>query len=99
MRLRLLFATSILIFGSHLCLGQNAPQVSRVEPPGWWADHSINPVRVLIRGKNLFGAKVIETSAGLVTGQPKVNAAGTYLFVDVSIDRLARRGKRSLRIT
>jgi neopullulanase len=99
MRLRLLLAILILIFGSQLCLGQNAPQVSKVEPPGWWASHSINPVRVLIRGKNLFGAKVVSTSAGLVTGQPKVNAAGTYLFVDVSVDRLARRGKQSLRIT
>ena len=99
MQLRLLLATLILIFGSHLCLGQNAPQVSKVEPPGWWANHSINPVRVLIRGKNLLGAKVVSSSAGLVAGQPQVNAAGTYLFVDVSIGRVARLGKQALKIT
>ena len=77
MQLRLWLATLILVFGSHLCPGQNAPQVSKVEPPGWWANHSINPVRVLIRGKNFFGAKVVSTSGGLLTGKPKVNAAGT----------------------
>src|SRR2546423_10602601 len=99
MQLRLLLATLILIFGSHLCLGQNAPQVSKVEPPGWWANHSINPVRVLIRGKNLFGAKAVSASSGLIAGQTKVNAAGTYLFVDVSVARLARSGKQALRIT
>ena len=32
--------------------------VEKVEPPNWWAGHSINPVRVLIRGKNLTGARV-----------------------------------------
>src|SRR5207237_4111426 len=99
MQLRLLLATLILIFGSHLCVGQNAPQVSKVEPPGWWANHSINPVRVLIRGQNLFGAKVVSASPELVTGQPKVNAAGTYLFVDVSVGRIGRPGKQALRIT
>src|SRR5437868_5447825 len=99
MQLRLWLATLILIFSSHLCRGQNAPQVSKVEPPGWWANHSINPVRVLIRGKNLSGAKVVSANAGLVAGDPKVNAAGTYLFVDVSVGRLARRGMQALRIT
>src|ERR1041384_8494010 len=90
MQLRLWLATFILIFGSHVCLGQNAPQVFKVEPPGWWANHSINPVRVLIRGNNLLGVKVVSASNGLVAGQPKVNEAGTYLFVDVSVARLAR---------
>ena len=32
------------------------PTVTKVEPPNWWAGHSINPVRLLIRGANLGGA-------------------------------------------
>src|SRR5207248_10732496 len=48
---------------------------------------------------NLLGAKVVSSSAGLVAGQPQVNAAGTYLFVDVSIGRVARLGKQALKIT
>jgi len=34
------------------------PTVTKVEPPSWWAGHSINPVRLLVRGTNLKGASV-----------------------------------------
>jgi glycosidase len=79
---------------------QVAPEVLKVEPPNWWANHSINPVRVMIRGRNLAGAQVEATGGGLrVTGPPKVNASGTYLFVDLSIDLNARPGGRKLKIT
>src|ERR1041385_2678801 len=99
MQLRSLLATLILIVGSHLCLGQNAPQVTKVEPPGWWANHSINPVRVLIRGENFSGATVHAVGVGLSAGPAKVNSAGTYLFVDVRLTPQAKTGKRVLRIT
>ena len=62
---------------------EQAPTVEKVEPPNWWAGHSINPVRVLIRGKNLTGARV--ECARVRCAPPKVNAAGTYAFVDVTI--------------
>ncbi|HKP87301.1 MAG TPA: cyclomaltodextrinase N-terminal domain-containing protein, partial [Blastocatellia bacterium] len=61
---------------------QPALEVLKVEPPGWWASHSINPVRVMIRGRSLAGSRVEASGAGLaVAGPPKVNANGTYLFV------------------
>lgn len=78
---------------------QGSPAVLKVEPPNWWAGHSINPVRVLIRGKNLGGARVAAVGAGLQTGLARINAAGTYIFVDVLVDPQAQPGKRSLRIT
>lgn len=78
---------------------QNSPAVLKVEPPNWWAGHSINPVRVLIRGRNLNGARVEAVGAGIKTGLVRVNAAGTYLFVDVLIDPSAKAGGRALRIT
>ena len=87
-----------LILLSQICYSQNAPQVLKVEPPGWWAGYSINPVRVLIRGTNLNNARV-EAGPGLSAGSAKTNAAGTYLFVDITIDRRASQGKRSLKIT
>jgi glycosidase len=62
---------------------EQAPTVEKVEPPNWWAGHSINPVRVLIRGKDLTGARV--ECARVRCAPPKVNAAGTYAFVDVTI--------------
>src|SRR3954470_18921289 len=81
------------------CSAQNAPAVLKVEPPNWWVGHTLNPVRVLIRGKNLTGARVEAIGAGLKTGLTRINAAGTYLFVDVLIDSNAKPGRRTLRIT
>ncbi|MDT7603145.1 MAG: neopullulanase, partial [Acidobacteriota bacterium] len=59
------------------------PAVLKVEPPNWWANHSINPVRVLIRGRNLAGARVEIKGTGLRASRVSTNAAGTYLFADV----------------
>ncbi len=81
------------------CHAQNSPAILKVEPPNWWAGHSINPVRVLIRGRNLTGARVAAVGDGLKTGLTRVNAAGTYVFVDVVIDPQARPGRRALRVT
>ncbi len=96
---KLSFAIALLIFCSQAYFSQSAPQVEKVEPPGWWAAHSINPVRVLIRGKNFRDARVQAIGAGLTVGPVKINQTGTYLFVDVKIDRQAIPGKRSLKIT
>jgi glycosidase len=89
----------ILIFCASLCLAQTAPEVLKVEPPNWWIGHSINPVRVLIRGRNFQGARVEAVGAGLKTGLVRVNASGTYIFVDVVVDAEAKAGRRALRIT
>ena len=90
-------AISLLIAANTFA--QNRPEVSKVEPPGWWANHTINPVRLLIRGKNLQGAKLQATGAGLsVTGATKGNGNGTYLFADVRIAPTAKPGARTLKI-
>ena len=74
------------------------PEVFKVEPPNWWANHSINPVRVLVRGRNLAGARVEPVGSGILIGLVRVNAAGTYLFADVEVAPEARPGRRALRI-
>jgi neopullulanase len=95
--LRHCFWFALLVGSSQLCVAQ-IPQVIKVEPPGWWANHSINPVRVLIRGQNLRGATLKPLGVGLVAGPAKVNAAGTYLFVDVRISGETKSGLRTIRI-
>jgi neopullulanase len=90
---------ALVIVYASLCMAQAAPEVLKVEPPNWWIGHSINPVRVLMRGRNLQGARVEAVGAGLKTGLVRVNAAGTYLFVDVVVDAQAKAGRRALRIT
>ena len=76
-----------------------APEVLKVEPPNWWANHSLNPVRLLIRGRNLHGARVTAANTNLRVGNVKLNEAGTYLFADVTIKRNTPPGQYPLRIT
>src|SRR5207237_622227 len=87
----------LLLFAA--AAAQGPPTVSKVEPPNWWAGHSINPVRVLVRGRNLAGARVEALGAGLRVANVRTNAAGTYLFADVNIAPTARPGVRKLRLT
>jgi glycosidase len=75
-----------------------APQVTKVEPPNWWVGHSLNPVRLLIHGRDLGGATVQCSAAGVKPGVAVANAAGTYLLVDLEIPNKAKPGAVPLRI-
>src|SRR5215211_5747509 len=96
---RLLLALLFSCAASAVCAAQRLPSVTKVEPPDWWAGHSINPVRVMLRGQNLGGARVEAVGQGIKTGLVRVNDAGTYAFVDVFIDRDARPGNRQLKVS
>ena len=76
-------ARSASAFGTDTASQVQAPAIEKVEPPNWWAGHSINPVRLLVRGRNLTGARMECTR--LTCSAVKTNAAGTYAFVDVTI--------------
>jgi glycosidase len=71
--------------------GAQAPVIEKVDPPNWWAGHSINPVRLLIRGRNLAGARLECPRASC--GEVRTNAAGTYAFVDVTIPETLAPGR------
>jgi glycosidase len=75
---------------------QTPPSITKVDPPSWWANHSINPVRLLVRGKNLSGARISSSNPALRVSKFSVNDKGTYLFVDVDIDSAARPGEYPL---
>ena len=62
-----------------------SPSVTKVDPRSWWSKHTINPVRLLVRGTNLHGAKVSPLNPELRTSRVSINDRGTYLFVDVEI--------------
>ena len=80
-----------------LCVAGQAPEILKVDPPSWWVGSSLSPVRVMIRGRNLQGARV--EIPGLRVGAPKINEQGTYVFVDVFIAPNARTGQRSISVT
>jgi glycosidase len=75
-----------------------SPEVFKVEPPSWWARHSINPVRLLVRGRNLHGARVSATRPETEVSGTLVNPAGTYLFVNVRIAATAQPGDYPLTV-
>ncbi|MBZ0255845.1 cyclomaltodextrinase N-terminal domain-containing protein, partial [bacterium] len=74
------------------------PVVLKVEPPNWWTEHSWNPVRLLVHGRNFEGARVITSRDDVEVGLVRVNAQGTYLFVDLHIDDDAKAGPVHLKV-
>jgi glycosidase len=95
---RLLFFAFVSFAGASAAA--QTPEVQKVEPPSWWIRSSLNPVRVLIRGKNLTGARVQPVGSGFrVIGSPLVNLNGSYLFMDVAIAPNARPGARTFKIS
>ena len=82
----------LVALGAVPALAQAGPQVSKVEPPSWWANHSINPVRLLVRGRNLVGAQVKASRPQTALSEVRVNTSGTYLFVSVNISLAAKPG-------
>ena len=44
---------------------QAAPTVEKVDPPSWWIGSTINPLRLLIKGHNLTGARAEARGGGL----------------------------------
>ncbi|MFN2517279.1 MAG: cyclomaltodextrinase N-terminal domain-containing protein, partial [Pyrinomonadaceae bacterium] len=74
------------------------PAVIKVEPPSWWARHTINPVRLLVRGRNLGGARVSSLNPAIRVSGVLANKKATYLFADVSISPAARPGEYPLRL-
>src|SRR5215211_723978 len=96
---RLFLSFAFVCSAASVCAAQRLPSVTKVEPPDWWAGHSVNPVRVMLRGQNLGGARVEAVGQGIKTGLVRVNDAGTYAFVDVFIDRDARAGNRQLKVS
>ena len=70
--------------------------VTKVDPPSWWAKHTINPVRLLVRGANLHGVHVKALNSEMRVSGVSVNQRGTYLFMDVEISPSLGPGKYPL---
>lgn len=91
---------AFLIFAPFVFAQSEAPQIEKVEPPSWWANHSIKTVRVLLRGANLDLAKttVFSSTPLLKPGKFRASENGHYLFVDVTIAANAKPGKYKLTV-
>jgi len=96
--IRKLLICALLCVNPWLVFAQG-PEILKVDPPSWWVGSTVNPVRLLIHGKNFRGARVEAIGPGVNIGTTTINARGTYIFADVGIDNDAAPGKRALSIT
>ncbi|MDQ2745949.1 MAG: alpha-amylase family glycosyl hydrolase [Acidobacteriota bacterium] len=84
---------------SLLTVAAQTPTVEKIEPPNWFANYSVNPVRVLVRGANLNSASVlVPNNSGLKTYNFRSSGNGHYLFFDVEIALNAKAGKYVFKI-
>ena len=97
MKTPLLLLLFILLENFYV-VGQ-VPTVEKVEPPNWWVGSTINPVRVLVRGANLKGARAESSNPGIAVSNIAVSANGHYLFADVAIRENVKPGDYPIRIT
>jgi glycosidase len=92
----------IRLFCVHLWLcftvAAQAPEILKVDPPSWWTRSTVNPVRLMIHGRNLQNARV-DVQGLRIINTPKFNDRGTYIFVDVFIPLNATPGSRSISVT
>ncbi len=95
---RAVFLLATLSTCLTLAVAADGPSVIKVEPSSWWAGHSIQPVRLLVRGKNLIGARVVATKEETIPSDVRVNNGGTYLFVSIRIESSAKPGDYPLRL-
>jgi hypothetical protein len=88
----------LIFWCSVFCSATNAqnPSVTKVDPPSWWAKHTIRPLRLLVRGTNLRGAHVRALNPEMLVSEVSVNERGTYVFADVEISPSLRPGKYPL---
>ncbi|NNE66956.1 MAG: hypothetical protein HKN33_10370 [Pyrinomonadaceae bacterium] len=105
MILRLLPALilSILLISAS-AFSYSPPVIEKIEPSNWWTGHSVNPVRVLIKGKNLRPADPSELVVRSVfepieVTRVRVNPSGTYAFVDLRIRKNAKPGSYPLKFS
>ncbi|HEX6183018.1 MAG TPA: alpha-amylase family glycosyl hydrolase [Pyrinomonadaceae bacterium] len=95
----LLAACAAVLLAASFARAQNGPvpHIEKLEPPSWWAGHTINPVRLLVRGRDLKNVRVLAgRGVPFEVSNQTVNAAGTYIFVDLHISPRAAPGDYDL---
>ncbi len=79
-------------------LDANAPVVTKVEPPSWWANLTPEVV-LLLSGHGLEATRVACNLPSILVERTQATAAGHYLFVWLKIGADAKSGTAVCRIT
>lgn len=96
---RFLPAGSLLVTFLSIAFGiasfAQVPQISKVEPPNWWADY-VSPVMVLIYGDNLATAKLSVNYAGVTVQKTQIQWDGKHAFVRLAVSPKAKPGTATI---
>ena len=92
---RAAFVSLLILVITFTTFAQSSPVITKVDPPSWWSNHSINPLRLLISGRNLSGARIRSPSAHFRVTRVSTPSA-SYAFADLHIDRNVKPGKYRL---
>jgi len=76
----------------------NAPVVTKVEPPSWWANLTPD-LMLLLSGHDLEATRVVCNLPSILVERTQATAAGRYLFVWLRIGADAKSGTAVCRIT
>lgn len=94
-----LLITLLILLGSISVRSQSVPIVTKVEPPNWWANHSVNPVRLLVRGENFQNSSIKSIDKNLKVSNFRISSRGDYIFFDVEIAKNAKVGKYEFEVS
>ncbi|MFL6333492.1 MAG: alpha-amylase family glycosyl hydrolase [Pyrinomonadaceae bacterium] len=95
------FVACVLLLAAAACAQaqtpRHLPKLEKIEPPSWWAGHTVNPVRLLVRGTDLRFVRLRAAEGSpLEVSNQMVNDDGTYIFADLRIDPGAAPGSYDL---
>jgi len=87
----------VVLSFSLAALAASAPQISKVEPPNWWAGY-VSPVMVLLYGENLSGSEVSVDYPGVRVDKVQAQSDGKHAFVWLSLDPAVQPGNVVLKV-
>lgn len=89
----------LLFLAGVTSVTSQTPMIEKIEPPNWWANHTINPVRLMVRGENFKDASIKSLDNNLKVSGIRVNLKGTYIFFDVEISKNTKVGNYEFEIS
>lgn len=83
----------LFVFGT--LFGQDL-EVTKVEPPNWWINHSYNTIQLLVYGKNLDNVNVRSRNENLIVKSVDFSDNNNYAFVNLIIKNNTKAGSYKL---
>ena len=96
LRVRSVSCLGLLLVLTALSFAQ-APQISKVEPPNWWANYD-SPVTVLIYGDGLSDASFKVSYPGVSIDKTQLQPDGKHAFVWLNISPKSKPGTATIQV-